>query len=352
MASCARCGRILAEDFLWCPYDGTALKGGPSILMPSGPLAQLQDRFEVHGLIGEGAMASVYVATERTAGVEVAIKVMTDASARSPAERERFRREAKMMLPIRHPNIMHVFAFGELADGSPYIVMQYLDGETLGDLLRRGERADLPTALRIARETAAGLDAAHAEGIVHRDVKPDNIFLVGSPGAPRMVKVLDFGHARRSGARGLTASGTIIGTPEYLAPEQTVNDPTDRRTDVYALGIVLYRLVAGRLPFEGSTSALLASHLVLPPPPFDPDVPESVGRLVQGALRKLPRNRYPSMHDFIEDLDAVMRGEDIAGPSSLWDDVYVPQSPFAESIARILWRKARPDSSPPRCASA
>jgi serine/threonine protein kinase len=352
MPTCPRCRRTFADDFTWCPYDAEQLDGGaaqpPHVPRPraspeSASLAVLHDRFEVHGLIGQGGMASVFHAVERSAGVEVAIKVMNHITARTSPERQRFLREAEMMLPIRHSNIMHVFASGQLADGSPYIVMQYLDGETLGTVFRRADAIDRAQALRIASDAAAGLAAAHAEGIVHRDVKPDNIFLVGSPTKVRMVKVLDFGLARLYGASGLTARGMIVGTPEYMAPEQTVNDATDARTDIYALGVVLYRLLTGVLPFQGREAELLAAHLALPPPPLAThgiDVPARVERVVMGALRKLPRNRYPSMQDFREDLLRLAAEDDAVGPTSVWQDAYVPQSAFAQSIARVLWKKA------------
>ncbi len=309
-------------------------------------LAGLFDRFEVRAKLGQGAMATVFHAVERSAGMDVAIKVMTTAAARSGPERHRFLREAEMMLPLTHPNIMHVYALGELHDGSPYIVMQYLEGESLGAVFRRGDPIEPAQALRIASEAAAGLVAAHAEGIIHRDVKPDNIFILGSPERMGGVKVFDFGLARISGASGLTAKGMIVGTPEYMAPEQTVNEATDARTDVYGLGVVLYRLLTGLLPFAfGNDIDLLAAHLALTPPSLSHrgmPVQEAVEKVVMSAMRKVPGNRYASMSDFREDLERLRAGRygDVAGPTALREDVYVAKTPFAESVARILFRKA------------
>jgi eukaryotic-like serine/threonine-protein kinase len=309
-------------------------------------VAGLSDRFEIRARLGAGGMATVFHATERSAGMDVAIKVMTNHAARSPPERTRFLREAEMMLPLRHPNIMHVYALGELKDGSPYIVMQYLDGESLGSVFRRADPVSLAGALRIAAEASAGLAVAHNEGIVHRDVKPDNIFLVGSPLGLRGVKVLDFGLARLAGATGLTAKGMIVGTPEYMAPEQAVNDGTDARSDVYGLGVVFYRLLTGVLPFVFPNEIdLLAAHLALRPPPlsrYGVKVHEAVETVLFGALRKVPSNRYPSMNDFCEDLERLRGGRfnEVQGPVAVCEDEYVPKAPFAKSIARILTKKA------------
>jgi serine/threonine protein kinase len=355
MLTCPQCQRALPDDFKCCPYDGAGLGDGPPLEAPPSVattpaehaiLGALSERFEFRAKLGQGGMAKVFHAVERRAGMDVAIKVMSNAAARSPPEKQRFMREAEMMLPLRHPNIMHVYALGELKDGSPYIVMQYLDGESLGAVFRRGDPIECHLALRIASEAAAGLAAAHAEGIVHRDVKPDNIFLVGSPERLRSVKVLDFGLARLAGATGLTAKGMIVGTPEYMAPEQAVNDATDARSDVYGLGIVLYRLLTGVLPFAFNNEIdLLAAHLALRPPPlsrYGVRTHEAFERVLMGALRKVPGNRYPAMSDFYEDLERLRadRYDEIGGPVSMCEDEYVAQAAFSQSIARILAKKA------------
>jgi serine/threonine-protein kinase len=250
------------------------------------------------------------------------------------------------MTAIRHPNVVHIYACGHLQAGEPYLVMEYLEGESLGAMVRRGDRLEIARAIEIVTDAAAGLGAAHASGIVHRDVKPDNIHLVGPIGDPKIAKVVDFGLARLYGSSGLTAKGMIVGTPEYMSPEQAVNDPLDARTDIYGLGVVLYRLLTGTLPFRGANEIqLLAAHLALVPPPISElrrEVPAQVEHVVMSALQKLPRNRYPSMQDFLEDLERISGDREgaIVGPASIWDDVYEPQTAFSKNIAMILRKKA------------
>ena len=355
MATCPHCQRELDDSFALCPYDGTSLSGerpaGGGHAPPSAPaperaaLSALADRYEIQELLGKGGMAVVFKAVERASGITVAIKVMNGVVARTSPGRQRFLREVEVMSAIRHPNVVHIYAYGNLPGGEPYLVMEHLQGESLGDIVRRGDKMDLLRAITIVTDAAAGLGAAHASGIVHRDVKPDNIFLVGPKGDPKIAKMVDFGLARLYGSSGLTAKGMIVGTPEYMSPEQAVNDPLDARTDIYGLGVVMYRLLTGSLPFRHKTEVeLLGAHLALLPPPISEhrrEIPVEVEHVVMSAMRKLPRNRYATMQDFLEDLERLAgdRKGAIVGPASIWDDVYEAQTAFSKNIATILRKK-------------
>jgi serine/threonine-protein kinase len=304
-------------------------------------------RFPILGLLGQGAMGRVFHGVHPEIGCDVAIKVLDSAQARTAEGVERFLREIKSLRVIRHPNVVQVFEAALGKDGSPFLVMEYLEGESLVSYLRRTPRLPLGLALRIALDIARGLNAAHHSGMIHRDVKPGNVFLVGPVGQPVGLKLVDFGLARMSGAGPLTARGVIVGTCEYMAPEQTVGDPVGRRADIYALGIVLYRMLTGRLPFEGDTSAVLAQQLAkLPDPPskYNPDIPPAVERIVLNLMRKVPGNRYPDTEDLIMDLERATGqrgGEVTAHLQPFEEDVYKPQTALGESMAAVLYKKAR-----------
>jgi serine/threonine-protein kinase len=293
-------------------------------------------------------MARVYLAEDRETRRPVAVKVLDPAHVRTGRTRERFFREAKAAAMIGHPNIVRVFDVGQRDGGAPYLVMEYLFGESLGDCLRRERRMDADIALPTLRHAAAGLAAAHRAGIVHRDVKPDNIFLVGEPGDPYAVKVLDFGLAKIHAQSGLTVTGFAVGTVEYMAPEQVVSDRHDARTDVYALGVVMFRVFTGELPFPRGEddSDLLARHLLTPPPrpsSLREDLDPRVEAVILKAIRKRPENRYASMEAFIEDLDRLVGGAagrlTAENPLPSPQDVYVPQGVFAKNATVYFYRK-------------
>ena len=348
--TCPKCKREVAEDFAFCPYDAaplapTASPPPPIVAHKPHDVPATIGRFRVDGLLGEGAMGRVFRAFDPDMERRVAIKVLDSAQARTPQGAERFLRELKALRALRHPNVIRVYDAGLRPDGAPFYVMEYLDGESLGTVFRRTPRLPLDLALQVAHDVASGLNAVHAAGMIHRDVKPDNIYLVGPAGAPTSVKIIDFGLARVTGQSHLTAKGIIVGTVEYMAPEQTVGDPVGRRADVYALGVIMYRMLTGRLPFLGDTGTILAHQLVtqaVPPSAHNPEIPPAVERLVASAMRKLPRNRPPSMQDFLEDLERAMgrRDGEVSTDSMGFDDVYEPQSAFAENIAKILTKKA------------
>lgn len=242
--------------------------------------------YEVLSLIGSGAMGRVYLAHDAQLGRRVAVKVMNPAKARDVAARRMFIRESRAAAAVEHPHVMTIHQVGE-DRGLPFIVMQYLQGRTLAELHRAGERLSLGDVLRIGREIAEGLAAAHACGLVHRDIKPDNIFLSGRG---QSVRIIDFGLARDVGTESsqVTVDGAIVGTPAYMPPERIGTQDLDTRSDLFGLGVILYELLAGRLPFEGhSMVAMLAAISRGQPLPLAeaaPEVPAAVTSLVMRLI--------------------------------------------------------------------
>lgn len=258
--------------------------------------------YELRQLIGIGGMAEVYRGYDVVLQREVAVKVLAGSLASDHSYVERFRTEARRVAALNHPNVVPVYAAGE-ERGSLYLVMPILS-DSLRDLLDRERRVPFAEAVALATQVASGLDAAHAIGLVHRDVKPENV-LVDADGKALLT---DFGIAREMAPRGsgsaatLSATGLPVGTPEYMAPEQLRGEPLDARTDVYALGMVLYELLTGVLPFVGGTPYDVAVKVItapLPPPSsHNPSIPPDLERAVLRALARNPAERFPSAADF------------------------------------------------------
>jgi serine/threonine protein kinase len=262
--------------------------------------------YTVTGLLGTGGMGEVYRARDERLGRDVAIKVIAQALASETKELHRFEREARALAALSHPNILGIFDFGE-QDGVHFAVMELLGGTTLRERLNGGP---LPwrTAVAIASAVAMGAATAHARGIVHRDLKPENIFLLADGG----VKVLDFGLARRDPAPGAPAAPeeeTLIGTAIYMAPEQILRKPADARTDVFALGVVLFEMLAGRGPFTRSgVGDTIGAILTEDPPEIAPPggtVPPALERIVRHCLAKDPEERLQSAYDLVFALGEV-----------------------------------------------
>lgn len=346
---CPQCNRTWGDDARFCPRDGSrlsatanveALSALPSI--QSGVL--LGARYEVRGFIGKGAMARVYLAQDLETREPVAVKVLDVLTHRDHEARERFMREATAIAGIEHPNIVKVWGTGERGDGAPYLVMEYLFGETLGSYLRRERRMPEKLAVPLLTKAGSALAAAHEVGVVHRDVKPDNLFLIGEPGEPYDIRLLDFGFARLRKSK-MTAAGMTLGTAEYMSPEQGLSDPVDGRSDVYGLGAVLYRALTGEFPFTAMDDAEMIARLVLlearPPKEVYPELSDDVAAIIETAMRKRLYNRYPSMERMVADLEVVRarRGSPLfAHKPAVLPDAYEPQGPIASGILPQLRR--------------
>ena len=255
--------------------------------------------YQIEGVLGEGGMGVVYAAIHPVIAKRAAVKVLKPELSVNRDMVERFVQEARAVNQIGHPNIIDIFAFGALADGRSYFVMERLRGESLGERLGR-ERLGVRDALAIADRIVDALAAAHDAGIVHRDLKPDNVFLVESKAALPQVKLLDFGIAKLMAPGPLaerTATGSMVGTPAYMSPEQARGQNVDYRTDIYALGAMLYAMLTGHLVFECASAAeTIAAHLMTPPPPpsvYGPIAPQ-LEALVLAMLAKDPAAR-PSL---------------------------------------------------------
>jgi eukaryotic-like serine/threonine-protein kinase len=267
-------------------------------------------RYRIQRKLGAGGMADVYLAEDQELGRRVAIKILNGRHANDAQFIERFRREAKNAAALNHPNIVSIYDRGE-AEDTYYIAMEYLDGRTLKELIVGRGAAPVNVAIEYARQILSALRFAHRHGIVHRDIKPHNV-LVDSDGR---VKVTDFGIAR-AGTSQMTETGSIVGTAQYLSPEQARGGEVDPRSDLYSLGIVLYELLTGKTPFEGETPVEIAmkhlSNAPKPPSSVRPDVPRELDMVVLRALAKNPDDRYQSADEMEADLERVSRGAGVA----------------------------------------
>jgi eukaryotic-like serine/threonine-protein kinase len=267
-------------------------------------------RYRIVRKLGAGGMANVYLAEDQELGRRVAIKILNDRHANDDQFVERFRREAKNAAALSHPNIVSIYDRGE-AEGTYYIAMEYLDGRSLKELIVGHGPAPVNVAVEYARQILAALRFAHRHGIVHRDIKPHNVLVDGEG----RVKVTDFGIAR-AGASQMTEAGSIVGTAQYLSPEQARGGVVDQRSDLYSLGVVLYELLTGEPPFEGDTPVEIAmKHLsAVPEPPSArrPDLPPDLDKVVMRALAKDPADRYQSADEMEADLERVVRGAPVS----------------------------------------
>ncbi len=265
----------------------------------------------VQRLLGKGGMGAVYLAVDPTLKRQVALKVLAPALAADPEYVARFQREATSLARIRHPNLVHVYAVGEDA-GRHFIVMEYLKGQSVADILRQCGPLPVPTAVRILGQALAALDKVHAAGIVHRDLKPGNVMI----DEDQRAILTDFGLAKPRHDRSVTTDNTLIGTPEYMAPELAEGQDADFRSDIYALGVILYELVTGRVPFHGNSAfATLRQHIERPVPSaraLVADVPPALDAIIARATAKRPAERHPSVRALAADLMAVASTHELA----------------------------------------
>ncbi|MBW2381664.1 MAG: serine/threonine protein kinase [Deltaproteobacteria bacterium] len=341
-----------------------------SPLNPDDPLvgSVLAGRYVVKSRIGEGGMGLVYEGLHRDIDKRVAIKVLRDDLSRRPDVVARFRQEAKSASRIGHENIVDISDFGETTGGASYFIMEFLDGEDLGNVLGREVTVDADRVCGIVLQCCRALSATHAKGIVHRDIKPENIFLTKRDGVDDFVKIVDFGIAKMSdietdGAPGrkLTKTGMIFGTPEYMSPEQAAGKDLDHRVDVYALGIILYECLAGRVPFEGDTfMGVLTQHLFAELPPIDELNPNAkVSRelelVIRKALAKDPDDRYQDTEELAEAVSCALDGRlsraTVKTPPSAFGSGRRPfrlSSPRSRGSLWVPWRVsgAKPTQAP------
>ncbi|MCP3058943.1 protein kinase [Myxococcus sp. K38C18041901] len=339
--NCETCGLPVPADTGVCPRDGTVALAAfhvpppapaspgadePKVIVQStleasaesmrDPLIGLKlGEYELRARVGVGGMGLVYEGIQPLIGKRVAVKVLRPELAHSTEQVERLLAEARAVNAIRHRGIIDIFGFGQVPDGRQYIVMEYLEGQPLDAVLSERTRLPVLEALPILDEVLAALAAAHGAGVVHRDLKPSNIFMVHQPDGSRYVKVLDFGLAKRgqgpTGRTAQTRTDMVVGTPEYMAPEQARGQEVGPMTDLYALGVVTFEMVTGRLPFIGSSPVdLLMKHVEARPPrpsEFVPDLPPALDAFILQMLTKDPEARPNSADALRQQLHKLRR---------------------------------------------
>ncbi len=356
---CPACAGRYPADFRVCPRDATPLEDAAA---DEDPLVGtvLSDTYEILRVIGEGGMGRVYEASHRRLrSRRFAIKVLHHDLSRQPEVVSRFQREAEAASALTHPNVVQVFDVNRTPDGRPYIAGELLEGEELGHHLDRLGRLGLSEAIFIVRQICSALAAAHARGVIHRDVKPENVFLVGSAEAPR-IKVLDFGISKLGDSQAsLTRTGVVMGTPAYMPPEQARGSHVDHRADIYAVGAILYRALTGSKPFADldpvATLTAVVAEEPRRPSTLERSIAPGLELVIQKAMAKDPTERYGSLAE----LDAALAefdprgsqpvvlartpgangadgGAATATAQTLFDDGSLPSSPSHTSNPRLV----------------
>ena len=329
---CPKCHTVYAGDARFCPKDGSqlvdigaappappaagstqvrqAVKPKPSVADPAKSLRDqvLDQRYQVVRKLGEGGMSFVYEARDISSGESVAVKIMTPKLAQDKTAAERLRREAGLAMRLDHPNICRIMRLGETEDGLIYLVMPLLKGELLSDKEVRDGPIPLDVGVPIMRQVCDALDVAHEQQIIHRDLKPENIFICPEPDGALKAVVTDFGLAKEQraepGMAKLTATGIILGTPEFMSPEQIRGKPLDGRSDIYALGLVAFEMFTGKLPFEGKTAQdMMIARLRGQPLPLrkartDLEFTAAFEKALMKAIEADPAARYQSAAEF------------------------------------------------------
>ncbi len=364
---CPTCAAAFRTGYDFCPSDGAALAPWTDA---NDPLigSEIAGRYVIDERVGEGSTGLIYRARHPRLLRKFAVKILFGELVGDPRMRMRFAQEAALASQLNHPNVVSVVDFGRTEQGLLYLVMDYVEGESLSDAIRAEAPFDPLRAVRLARQLACGLGHAHEHGLVHRDFKPGNVILERRGDDPILPRILDFGLAISTretveAAARLTEAGYVVGTPVYIAPEQMLDHPVDRRTDLFAFGVVLYEMLAGKSPFDGSPTEIAQKNLTAPVEPIarrSPGVavPADLERLVFRLLEKDPGNRPASTEEVCAALDAIEEQVGQAGPrhrpavagwqSSEWRDdrstdraMPLPERSYAFFRARLTGRGRR-----------
>ncbi|MCA9562332.1 MAG: serine/threonine protein kinase [Myxococcales bacterium] len=355
MKLCPLCESEFDDSFVRCPHDNERLVQLPD--KANDPLlgTVLNGRYRLEERIGEGGMGAVYRGVQEPVGRQVAIKVLRPELASDREAVRRFFNEARVVSKLRHPNTVTLYDFGQSDAGDLFIAMEFLSGRSLDRIMRSGELS-LPEVLEVVDQVALSLEEAHSHGIIHRDLKPDNVF-IDRVGNGNLVKVLDFGIAKVNEpdggtSRELTQAGVVYGTPEYLSPEQAQAHPLDQRSDLYSIGVVLWELLAGELPFQGPNAmAVLVKHAFEPTPdPNTMGVPlsEPMKEILRKALAKSREERFQSAEEFLAALDRCefRLEQDSLATAAVKTTVWMPPDDFVEKSDRPRPPMPMPSSAP------
>ena len=326
MRQCTKCGRQFEGNETVCPDDGAILEGGVSFEKRAVGKT-LEGKYRIDGFLKRGGMGAVYRGTHLMLNKPVAIKLIKPELVSSSEVVQRFLREARAAAHLSHPNIVTVHDLGQTPDGMLYIVMELVPGSSLKEVIQAEGAWEAKRVVRLVKAIASALGVAHRNNVVHRDLKPQNIMVTRDSDGNEIPKLLDFGIAKtlEPTSPALTSTGMVLGTPHYMSTEQAKGAPADRRSDLYALGVILYEMLVGSVPFDdASIPQILIKHLTempLPPSSVNPGVPPGLEAIVLRLLEKDPDRRYQNAEELIEALDGV---EDIAVEIAAAPTIAVP----------------------------